>query len=258
MAQLEGFPQETYTGMERIRETALLRFNSLFTPERKLWTQQHLRRFHALFVERLDEGKESFLDKFRRQLEGADDDVIQLAAELLYVQQFFTSLAGPDNKIENVRVVLGWCAHPVPVPEWAIAGVKRGLAGDMAFNLHRPFHLAWLTRFLIHWHDLAEGQRVQLLKDPWRFAEDVRSVASTGERTNRCEKHGCTWFSRMSSRTFRRDKTKNSFATRSSIGFGRDRRTISTRICWRFANALQPRWARAFTSTVRRSSNNGG
>jgi hypothetical protein len=42
------------------------------------------------------------IDKFRKQLEGADDDVYQLSAELLYVQEFFTSLAGPEKKIENV------------------------------------------------------------------------------------------------------------------------------------------------------------
>jgi hypothetical protein len=46
------------------------------------------------------------VEKFRKQLEGMDDNIFQLAAELLYVQQFFTSLAGPDKKIENVRTVL--------------------------------------------------------------------------------------------------------------------------------------------------------
>jgi hypothetical protein len=53
---------------------------------------QNLQRFHALFVERFDEGEGSFLEKFRRQLDGADDDIYQLAAELLHVQQFLTSL----------------------------------------------------------------------------------------------------------------------------------------------------------------------
>jgi hypothetical protein len=106
MARLTGFPEETYIAMNRIRETALVRFDSLFTRERNLWILQNLRRFHALFVERPDVGEASFLEKFRKQLEGADDNIFQLAAELLYVQQFFTSLAGPDKKIENVRTVL--------------------------------------------------------------------------------------------------------------------------------------------------------
>ncbi len=180
MARLAGFPEETFAAMEHIRETTLVRFDSLFTPERKVWSQQNLERFHNLFVERFDEGEGSFLSKFRKQLDGAEDDTIQLAAELLYVQQFFTSLAGPEKKIENVRTVLDWCTHPVPIPDWAVAGLKRGLAGDQSFNQHRPFHLAWLDEFLIHWHGVSEGERHKLLEDPWRFAQEVRQVEFSG------------------------------------------------------------------------------
>ena len=180
MAKLAGFPGETFAAMEHIRDTALVRFDSLFTPDRQLWGLQNQRRFHALFVERFDEGEGSFLEKFRKQLDGADDDAFQLAAELLYVQQFFTSLTGPEKKIENVRTVLSWSAHAVPIPDWALAGVKRGLAGDQSFNQHRPFHLAWLNEFLIHWHGLPQPHRDTLLNDPWRFAADVRSIEFPG------------------------------------------------------------------------------
>ena len=91
------------------------------------------------------------------------------SAELLYVQQFFTSLTGPEKKIENVSTVLGWSTHPVSIPEWAVVGLKRGLAGDQSFNQHRPFHLAWLNEFLMKWHDLREADRQNLLRDPWRI-----------------------------------------------------------------------------------------
>lgn len=180
MARLAGLPAEKFAAMEHVRETALRRFDSLFTPEKKLWTLQHLRRFHALFVERFDEGEGTFLGKFQKQLEGADDDVYQLAAELLYVQQFFTSLTGPDKKLENVEAVLRWCAQPVGIPEWAVTGLKGGLAGDMAFMLHRPFHLAWLDEFMIHWHSLSEEDRHRLLEDPWVFAQEVRKIEFAG------------------------------------------------------------------------------
>jgi 5-methylcytosine-specific restriction protein B len=176
MAKLKGFPDETFSAMQRIRETALVSFDSLFTPERKLWSLQNLRRFHALFVERFDVGEGSFLEKWRKQLEDGDDDVLQLAAELLYAQQFFTSLTGPEKKLENVKAVLDWCTHPPTIPEWAVLGVKRGLAGDRSFNQHRPFHLAWLNEFLIHWQGLSETDRAELLGDPWRFAQEVRRV----------------------------------------------------------------------------------
>lgn len=176
MARLAGFPDETFVAMEHIRNTALLKFDGLFTPGRQLWSLQNLKRFHALFVDRFDAGEGSFLEKFRKQLEGADDDIYQLAAELLYVQQFFTSLTGPGKKIDNVREVLGWSSHPVAIPVWAVEGVKRGLAGDQSFNQHRPFHLAWLNEFLIQWQALSDSERGQLLGDPWRFAQHVRAL----------------------------------------------------------------------------------
>jgi hypothetical protein len=99
MARLKEFSEKTFTALERIRETALIRYDSLFTPERKLWRLDDLRQFHTLFVERFDKGEGSFLDKWQKQLEGATDDILQLAAELLYVQQFFTTVTGPEKKL---------------------------------------------------------------------------------------------------------------------------------------------------------------
>jgi hypothetical protein len=100
--------------------------------------------FSPAIRRRFDEGEGSFLQKWRKQLDGADDGVLQLAAELLYVPQFFTSVTGPEKKLENVEAVLGWCGHPPSIPEWARLGLKHGISRDQSFNQHRPFHLAWL------------------------------------------------------------------------------------------------------------------
>ena len=176
MARHVTFPEETYVGLKRIRDTALLRFDSLFTPDRPLWTLAQLRAFHGFFVGRWDAGEGTFFEKLRKQLDGADDDVLQLAAELLYVQQFFTAQIGSSKKIQNVQVVLGWRSQPLVVPEWAVEALKRGLAGDQAFNVSRAHHVAWLTEYLIHWHEMKDERRQQLLAAPWEFAVDVRGV----------------------------------------------------------------------------------
>src|SRR5262249_4740170 len=128
------------------------------------------------FVGRWDTGEGSFLEKLRKQLSGATEDIFQLAAELLYVQQLFTSVTGPEKKLENVKTVLDWCAHPPSIPDWAVQGVQRGVSRDRSFNQHRPHHLAWLNEFLIHWQELSESIRAELLADPWRFAQEVRKV----------------------------------------------------------------------------------
>ncbi|MGX0966092.1 MoxR-like ATPase [Bradyrhizobium japonicum] len=176
MAKLAEAPEAIFAVLQRIRDVSLVNFGSLFTPERRLWTLENLQRLHELFVGRFDEGAGGFLEKWRRQLDGASDDIFQLAAELLYAQQFFTSVSGPEKKLENVRAVLDWCSQPSPIPDWAVRGVEFGLAGDHSFNQHRPFHLAWLDEFLIHWQGLPESKRTALLGDAWLFANEVRSV----------------------------------------------------------------------------------
>ena len=176
MAILSKVPEATFVALRHIRETALVQFDSLFTPGRKIWSLENLKRFHSLFVDRFDIGAGTFLEKWRKQLEGASDDIFQLAAELLYVQQFFTSVTGPERKLENVRAVLTWCQQPPLIPSWAADGLSWGLARDQSFNQHRPFHLGWLDEYLIHWQELSENERSRLLNAPWLFANDVRSV----------------------------------------------------------------------------------
>jgi hypothetical protein len=147
MAKPVGIPEATFVALQHVRETALIRYDSLFTPERKLWSLENLRQFHVLFVEQFDLGAGSFIEKWQTQLEGAGDDLFQLAAELLYVQQFFTSVTGPEKKLENVRRVLAWCKQPHSIPKWAVDGLSWGLARVQSFNQHRPFHLGWLGVF---------------------------------------------------------------------------------------------------------------
>ena len=179
MARVAGFPGETYEALKRIKDTVLVTFDSLFDgAERRIWTLQNLERFHQLFVDRFDDGEGTFLEKYRAQLQAGGDDALQLAAELLYVQQFFTSLTGAEKKLENVQAVLSWCDRKIAIPEWAVVGIERGHAGDQSFNQHRPFHLAWLSHFLLAWHQLPSATRGALVADPWTFCEFTQGIES--------------------------------------------------------------------------------
>jgi len=178
MAKLPGCPEECYDALSRIRETALVSFDSLFSPEREIWTARNLQQHHEFFVKRFDEGEGNFLSKYQHQLDGAEDDTIQLAAEMVYVQQIFTTITGSKKKIDNVREILSWCNRAVEVPEWAVDGAA-GHAGDQSFNQHRPWHLAWMNEYLLHWHGIAESRRTQLLEDPWAFREDVFALQTS-------------------------------------------------------------------------------
>lgn len=165
--RLPGIPAATFAALERIRTCVLEDFSSLFTTGYPLWTLQNLERLQALFVHQFDKGEGDFFEKLRAQIGTAGEDVLQLAAELLYVQQFFTTLTGLEKKTLNVRTLLTWGTRPVYMPGWAIEGVRYGIAIDQSFNQHRPFHMAWLIEFLLAWHK--SEQRAENLSDPWRF-----------------------------------------------------------------------------------------
>lgn len=180
MAVLAGFPDDTYEAMEIIREKTLVSFDSLFTPVKKLWTAEGHAGFRKRFVNQPDERKGvPFMEKFRKQLSGGSAYDYQLAAELLYVQMFFSTQISAETKLRHVTEVLSW--HPeldrVEIPGWARAGAEQGMAGDMAFQIHRPNHLAWLNEFLIAWIQRPDTERTSLLADPWAFARAVREVS---------------------------------------------------------------------------------
>jgi len=176
MARLTGFPEESYATMARFRKVALETFDSLFTPGKRLWTLAQHQNFNRLFVEQPDERPVDFETKFRSQLEDGSAEDYQYAAELLYVQMFFTSRISPEKKIRNVQMVLDWGPSPVEVPVAAVNGVQQGFANDMAANIGRPNQLAWLNAFLIHWTQLPEERRTRLRDDPWAFETVVKSV----------------------------------------------------------------------------------
>ncbi|MGN6110786.1 MAG: ATP-binding protein [Kofleriaceae bacterium] len=176
MARLSGVPEASYAALDQIRTITLITFGSLFTPDQPIWSLANLERLHTRFIDRFDDdGEGDFFSKLRTQLDGATSAELQLAAELLYVQQFFTAQTVPEKKIQNVREVLGWSNQPVDIPGWAIDGMQTGLAGDQSFNQHRPYHLAWLIEFLLAWHR-SSRDRGELLSDPWQFREFVQEV----------------------------------------------------------------------------------
>lgn len=178
MARIAGFPKEAWDALHTIRDATLRSFTSLFSPGHAVWTQTNVDLFHVQFVVNFDDGDGDFFTKLKNQLSGASDDLIQLAAELLYIQQFFTAQAGAEKKVANVAQVLGWGKRKVEIPEWATAAVAKGFASDMSFNQSRPFHMAWLSDFFREWHRAADD-RDRLLSDPWEFREFARAITSS-------------------------------------------------------------------------------
>ncbi len=85
--------------------------DSLFTPGAEIWSRDLLGELHSRFLNRLDEGSRSFLEKLRDQLEGSPAEVYQLMGEVLYVHYLLL-----DSNEQAFRTVLGWSPSPVGIP----------------------------------------------------------------------------------------------------------------------------------------------
>jgi 5-methylcytosine-specific restriction protein B len=101
------------------------------------------------FVERPDEGRRPFDEKFRDQLEDAPAETIQLAGELL----FFHFLPAADISGEHERTlvnkVLSWSPRPVSIPPDLAAALDQGFsATGVAFKTRRPSQLTYLLELI--------------------------------------------------------------------------------------------------------------
>ena len=95
-----------YAAAERFVDAALSHDDSMFTSGVSIWTKANLDDLHRRFVEQPDESSDAFTVKFRRQLEGAPDATLQLAAEALFVHFLIAVMSG-EAKRAVILPVLG-------------------------------------------------------------------------------------------------------------------------------------------------------
>ena len=165
----KGTNASIYEAAARFVERALRADDSLFTPGVAIWSKGPLDDLHVRFVEHPDESSDSFLTKFQRQLSGAPDATIQLAAEALYVH-FLIAIMSGDAKRAVIEPVLGWLSEPVTIPPELDEALNHGIARTgTAFHTRRPFQLAFVIEFVRAWKELPRAQREAALSQPWDF-----------------------------------------------------------------------------------------
>lgn len=182
------------TAVDLLREQVFERERgSLFTPGIPIWTSEALAEVKQRFIDQPDESDETFEQKLKKQLAGANDAAIQLMAEALYVYCMVAEQMHGKTKIRNVRAILDWMRHPAAVPEPLLAAAEQGLTNTGTFYLtNKPFQLAFLINVAAAWNALPTSeeerktmdpwandlstQRERLLADPWAFKEFVLRV----------------------------------------------------------------------------------
>ena len=178
MARVAG-GEAVYAAAEHWVDAALRRDDSLFTPGEPIWSLANLKDFHERFAGQPDDSKDTFLNKFERQLHGARSQIYQLAAEILYLNYLIVyprTISG-DKKRENVNRVLHWSETPVAIPDHLISAQDSGFVNPgPAFGVSLPAHVQLIAEFLQHWKSLPAGALDQKLDDPWEFKKELDSI----------------------------------------------------------------------------------
>ena len=180
MALLPIYEPATCKAINRFVDVAFKSHDSLFTPGVQIWSSSIRDDLYGRFVLHPDETKGvEFLTKFEKQLKDAPPEIVQLAAEILYVQLLTPTLQsiGLARKISLVETVLSWLKGPaVALPDDLKAGLKGGLSKDQSFQQQRPYQLMFLLETFRAWDGLDHNRRDTLLSDPWEFKAFLQGI----------------------------------------------------------------------------------
>ncbi|MFE7759372.1 AAA family ATPase [Streptomyces sp. NPDC057429] len=179
--------------VQRIFRGGLLSGKSTFQPELAAWTEATASDLRARFVDRPDESSDTFLVKLRRQLTGAPDETIVLAAELLFVNMapLVPEQIGLPKKLQILREVLSWAdRRPLDVDQDVRPALKGFLHGGQGFLNYRWAQFQVLVLLVERLAGTERREREELLADPWRFRTlcfDIQD--SVGHKKGRAQIH---------------------------------------------------------------------
>jgi hypothetical protein len=165
-----------YLCAERFVQECLRADGSIFTSGQEIWASRPLEDFYERFVVHEDTGAASFMDKLEKQLDGAADETIQLAAEACFFNYLCEDDTGAPHKRNAIERVLSWMSDPVEVPNELAPAYDHGLARVGHGRAQRWQQLAFLLEFTRAWKALDDEQRERLLADASSFRDLVHSV----------------------------------------------------------------------------------
>ena len=157
---------------KRWKNECLLDGGSLFGDER-LWTREHFGELQKYFVDRPDDGSDSFEEKLRRQLEPAPPEAQRLWAEMTWVYYLIVSSVKGVTKLDRIRTVWEWSGAALPEDHWALDDVlDKGMVNPgMAYLNHQWREFRFIITMMLDWCSRSASERESMLNDPWGFAE---------------------------------------------------------------------------------------
>ncbi|QCD58357.1 McrB family protein [Streptomyces hawaiiensis] len=183
---------DVVAAVRRVFHDGLASGKSAFAQEFPAWTGATASDLRRRFVDRPDESSDTFLVKLRRQLDGAPDTTIVLAAELLFVNMapLVPEQIGLAKKRQILGEVLSWADRPVAVPEDLEPGLKGFLHGGQGFLNYRWAQFQILVLLVERLAGMTGTEREAVLKDPLEFKALCLGIQeSVGHKKGRAQIH---------------------------------------------------------------------
>ncbi len=150
---------------------------SALDPSLTTWTVGHVVELRSRIQDN-PPGGGGFMAKLAQQMAGADDAVIVLLAELLYLRNAPLTDMKAETKAARTAQVLSWCSTPRALPQALVDALEKADAfkGGQGYHAQTPAHLLWLTRFVEHWLGTPARERHEGLRDPFAFRDITAST----------------------------------------------------------------------------------
>ncbi|WP_245936289.1 hypothetical protein [Streptomyces cahuitamycinicus] len=183
---------EVVAAVRRVFRDGLLSGTSAFAREVPAWSRATAADLRARFVDRPDESSDTFLVKLRRQLDGAPDATVVLAAELLFVNMapLVPEQIGRAKKRQILGEVLSWADRPVTVPADLEPGLTGFMNGGQGFLNYRWAQFRILVLLVERLAGMTGAEREATLEDPYGFRELCLDVQkAVGHKKGRAQIH---------------------------------------------------------------------
>ena len=159
---------------DRWKKQCLLDGSSLFSDE-MLWTKKCFDELQKHFVENLDTGTGTFMQKLQVQLGATSPEVKRLWGEITWVYYLIVSSITQVTKLDRIRRVWEWSGEALPEHHWALGEVlDKGIVNPgRGYSGHQWREYSFIVTIMLAWWSLRFTDRKSLLNDPWGFAKWV-------------------------------------------------------------------------------------
>jgi hypothetical protein len=172
---------DVYAAADIWKERCFLNDTALFN-DKSIWTQDNLRTLQQLVVFNPDFGGDNFWEKLRRQTQDANPNVIQLAAELMWLIFLFplgkqVGDVGPSpkasSKLNKVKEVLSWANLPSPNGKVVNFDALSGIGRSGRIYKHYFHAIRYMLQVSIAFKQFSIQRRVDLLdaQSAWEFVK---------------------------------------------------------------------------------------